>query len=32
MRTAAYAHALARIGQAIDDKGHAETFRSNGHR
>jgi glutamate dehydrogenase (NADP+) len=32
LRTAAYAHALRRIGQAIDDKGHAETFRSNGHR
>jgi glutamate dehydrogenase (NADP+) len=32
LRTAAYAHALLRIGQAIDDKGHAETFQGNGHR
>jgi glutamate dehydrogenase (NADP+) len=32
LRTAAYAHALRRIGQAIDDKGHAETFQSNSHR
>ena len=32
LRTAAYAHALRRIGQAVDDKGSAETFRGNGHR
>ncbi|HEV2784224.1 MAG TPA: Glu/Leu/Phe/Val dehydrogenase [Actinophytocola sp.] len=32
LRTAAYAHALRRIDQAIVDKGHAEAFQSNGHR